>query len=77
MLNLSLNFVVVDPTYCQRQRQRQRQSSGVTSLLEQCTSDIIQGPSVSQMDGFVSEIRSDVGRSRTDVRVEDLGPEES
>ena len=53
------------------------QSSGVTSLLEQCTSDIIQGPSVSQMDGFVSEIKSDVGRSRTDVRVEDLGPEES
>ena len=52
------------------------QSSGVTSLLEQ-SSDIIQGPSVSQMDGFDSEIRSDVRRSRTDVRVEDLGPEES
>ena len=53
------------------------QSSGFTSLLEPCTSDIIQGPSVSQMAGFVSEIRSDVGRSRSDVRVEDLGPEES
>ena len=53
------------------------QSSGFTSLLEPCTSDIIQGPSVSQMDGFVSEIRSVVGRSRSDVRVEDLGPEES
>ena len=29
------------------------------------------------MDGFVLEIRSDVGRSRTDVRVEDMGLEES
>ena len=29
------------------------------------------------MDGFVSEIRAGVGRSRIDVRVEDLGPEES
>ena len=54
-----------------------QQSSGFTSLLEPSTSDIIQGPSVSQVDGFVSEIRSGVGRSRSDVRVEDLGPEES
>ena len=29
------------------------------------------------MDGFVLEIRSDVGRSRTDVGVEDMGLEES
>ena len=29
------------------------------------------------MDGFVLEIRSDVGTSKSDVRVEDLGPEES
>ena len=36
------------------------QSSGFTSLLEPSTSDIIQGPSVSQMDGFVSEIRSGI-----------------